>query len=239
MIAYGSAYLVGAYIPFYFTKSYRLASLRFHATWCVFLFILLPYLAFDLAYSVNGEVVRDGEWTVVIPGIYGLIVLAAMLRAVLLKYRQTGNSRWLRCELAVWSAVIPWEVMSVFAFHPVTQWIRILLANLGWLTISFLQLSRAIRKYNAEHRQLTELTRVITDEEYEANCRALPVSERELDVVLLLREDLTAQQIADRLFISELTVKTHISNILKKTGFPNRRELLKMLLIPPDKGKSH
>ena len=50
---------------------------------------------------------------------------------------------------------------------------------------------------------------------------------RELDLILLLTENksYTAQEIADRLNMSVATVKTHILNMLEKTGFRNRTEL--------------
>jgi DNA-binding CsgD family transcriptional regulator len=123
--------------------------------------------------------------------------------------------------------------MSVFAFYPAPQWLRISLCNLGWLAITILQFEKGIKSNHHRDRKLKELTREITPEEYEANCRDLQVSGRELDVVLLFREELTTREIAERLFISENTVTTHITNILRKTGCHDRKELLRKLLLPP------
>ncbi len=50
-------------------------------------------------------------------------------------------------------------------------------------------------------------------------------SDRELDVLRLLIEGETDQEIADRLFMSLRTVKSHISHMKDKTGFRNRTEL--------------
>ena len=44
------------------------------------------------------------------------------------------------------------------------------------------------------------------------------LTERELDVLHLLPEDLTLEQIAARLFISYSTVKTHLDHIRNKSG---------------------
>ncbi|MES2277923.1 MAG: LuxR C-terminal-related transcriptional regulator [Bacteroidota bacterium] len=231
MIAYGFAYLTGAYFPFYFYKAYGLKELRFHATWGVTLFTLLPYLIFNvLIYALNGKLVPDRELGVLVPAAYGLVVLGLMLRAIFRKFRLGGNSRQFRCEILVWLAVIPWEASCVFAFYPVAQWLRILLANLGWLVITVLQFDKGIRSNHHRDRRLRELTHEISAEEYEARCRELPVSERELDVVLLFREEMTAKEMAERLFISELTVRTHITNILRKTGYASRRDLLRYIL---------
>lgn len=50
------------------------------------------------------------------------------------------------------------------------------------------------------------------------------LSEREIEVLCLVAEGLTNQQIADRLVISLPTVKTHIGNIFNKLGVSNRTQ---------------
>ena len=50
-------------------------------------------------------------------------------------------------------------------------------------------------------------------------------TERELDILREITSGDTNQEIADRLNMSVATVKTHILNMLKKTGFRNRTEL--------------
>lgn len=51
-------------------------------------------------------------------------------------------------------------------------------------------------------------------------------SEREKDVLRLLANGLSAQQIAEKLFISYNTVRTHKQNLLKKANVKNSNELL-------------
>jgi two-component system, NarL family, nitrate/nitrite response regulator NarL len=51
-----------------------------------------------------------------------------------------------------------------------------------------------------------------------------PLSEREIDVVELLTEGASNKLIAERLDISEATVKVHIKTILKKIGVRNRTQ---------------
>ena len=53
-------------------------------------------------------------------------------------------------------------------------------------------------------------------------CRLL--SERELEVLSLLASGLSNKEIASQLFISEKTVKNHVSNILKKLGVKDRTQ---------------
>jgi DNA-binding NarL/FixJ family response regulator len=51
-----------------------------------------------------------------------------------------------------------------------------------------------------------------------------PLSDRELEVLALLVEGLSNKLIAHRLFISEHTVKTHMTSILAKLGVSSRTE---------------
>ena len=51
------------------------------------------------------------------------------------------------------------------------------------------------------------------------------LTDREVDVIQCVTEGLTNREIAEKLFISEFTVETHLKNILTKTGFRNRTQL--------------
>jgi DNA-binding NarL/FixJ family response regulator len=52
-----------------------------------------------------------------------------------------------------------------------------------------------------------------------------PLSPRELEVVKLIAEGLTSEEIAEQLFISKKTVDRHRANMLEKLGMRNRVEL--------------
>ena len=55
------------------------------------------------------------------------------------------------------------------------------------------------------------------------------LSAREVEVLLLLDEHLATDEIAQRLFISEHTVRSHVKSLLKKLGVSSRREALERL----------
>ena len=64
---------------------------------------------------------------------------------------------------------------------------------------------------------------------------------RELEVLRVLATDTTNHEIADRLFISENTVRNHVHNILEKLGISNRRDAISLAhhhglgTVPPAK----
>ena len=56
------------------------------------------------------------------------------------------------------------------------------------------------------------------------------LSQREIDVAGLLFSGLKNAQIADKLFVSEITVKKHLQRIYKKVGVSNRTSLINKIL---------
>ena len=58
---------------------------------------------------------------------------------------------------------------------------------------------------------------------------AQSLSARELEVLLLLDEHLSTDEIAERLFISEHTVRSHVKSLLRKLNVSSRREALDAL----------
>ncbi|MBR2834980.1 MAG: helix-turn-helix transcriptional regulator [Coriobacteriales bacterium] len=58
------------------------------------------------------------------------------------------------------------------------------------------------------------------------------LSEREHDLLFLLAEGLNAQQIAERVYVSRNTAKTHIAHIYNKFGIHSRSELDELLKLP-------
>jgi DNA-binding CsgD family transcriptional regulator/tetratricopeptide (TPR) repeat protein len=62
-----------------------------------------------------------------------------------------------------------------------------------------------------------------------AALRAMGVTSREMDVLVLVAEGLTNAEVAGRLFLSRRTVETHVANLLAKTGATSRAELRTLL----------
>jgi DNA-binding NarL/FixJ family response regulator len=75
------------------------------------------------------------------------------------------------------------------------------------------------RKVVAELTRLTEREHVRREQPL-----AEPLSLREMEVLVLLAESLSNQEIADRLYIAPGTVKNHVSNILSKLNARDRTQ---------------
>ena len=67
--------------------------------------------------------------------------------------------------------------------------------------------------------------------------QTLGVTSREMDVLNLVANRLANREIAEQLFLSPRTVETHVSNLQRKTGTANRRDLIEFARrqsAPPD-----
>ena len=59
-----------------------------------------------------------------------------------------------------------------------------------------------------------------------ANSSQMALSAREMEIIGLVADGLTNQEIAEKLTISKRTVDNHVSNMFTKTGSKNRVALL-------------
>lgn len=70
-------------------------------------------------------------------------------------------------------------------------------------------------------------------------CEPISLSERELEIITLIAEGLTNNQIADNLFLSSHTINTHRKNIMAKLGVKNTAGIVmyavKTNLVSPNK----
>jgi DNA-binding NarL/FixJ family response regulator len=71
-------------------------------------------------------------------------------------------------------------------------------------------------------RLLDRFAHTLPDSSRRAPAALAELTERELEVLTLLASGLSNAELAERLFLSETTVKTHVSSILRKLGLRDR-----------------
>ncbi|WP_413534146.1 response regulator transcription factor, partial [Empedobacter brevis] len=75
--------------------------------------------------------------------------------------------------------------------------------------------------------KLAELSHQLINKNENSNYNIETLSERQLEIVDLVKKGLTNKEIAEKLFISENTVKYHLKSIYTLLGIDNRNSLIK------------
>jgi DNA-binding CsgD family transcriptional regulator len=228
MIAHGTCFLMASYFPFYFYKEFKLQAMRWHALFGVSLFFMLPYvLFFVILYTINGDLQKDMRYGVIAPFVYSVVLLRAILHAIREHYKSDRDDRFYVEELAVYCAVIPWAGMTAFAWFPVSQEVKALWANLGFLVITIMFFVKSAQRAMLDNLKKSEITIGGTSREFfQANCFHYGLTRMEILLIQQVYKGLSNREIADRMSISENTVKKHIQNAYGKTHVRNRSALI-------------
>jgi NarL family two-component system response regulator LiaR len=97
--------------------------------------------------------------------------------------------------------------------------------------VSIDELASAIRRAHAGQPALSpEATQALITTATRPPEPEYELTSREMDVLTLLVDGLNNPEIAERLSISRSTVKTHVSNILKKLGVTSRVEAVRLAI---------
>jgi DNA-binding CsgD family transcriptional regulator len=231
MIAYGSGFMMASYFPYYFYKAFELKSLRWHVLFGVPLFLFGPYLVFFVVvYAINGNLNVDIKYGMIAPFIYALVLLYVIFRAIRDKYKKQQDEKKYLEETAMCIAVTPWAALAFFGLVESSQLVEVLCTNTGIIGITFLFIWKSIKRAREEYVRLQELasqgngTRV-----FEEMCGYYHLTNREIEIVLLIKEGMTYKQISDKLFIASKTVENHVQNIYEKTNVKNKVTLLHKL----------
>lgn len=231
MIAYGSGFLMASYFPFYFYKAFDLKPLRWHAYYGVPLFLMMPYVIFFVVvYAINGNLDVDIKYGMIAPLAYALVLLWVMFRAIYKKHQKERNQNQYMEEIAMYFAISPWASLAVFGIVESSQLVEVLCTNTGIVMLSVLFIWRSVTRARLEYQQFMEMMiNGVRPELFDANCMRYHLTNREVEIIKLLRIGLKPKEIGDRLFIAERTVTTHLQNMMSKTQTRSRLELIRKL----------
>ncbi len=93
------------------------------------------------------------------------------------------------------------------------------------IAITFLILGLWFGNSRSKQKQ----SRILDPDEIAAKLEQLGMSKREYEVICKLAEGLSNKEIAEQLYLSENTIKTHLANIFAKLNAKRRTEALRIL----------
>lgn len=162
------------------------------------------------------------QWTVIIFLIVSIVISMLITRRTkpIKQFQHLEKSN--RIFALIFLILTPIYLIFHFVFEEEYQQFQI-----GFfLYLAFIAL--AIRKIYDDLQRLSLIRNDLAPSEQQFKNYGL--TEREQEIATLLYKGLTYQRIAEQLFISLPTVKTHASNIYKKCSVKNRNELSRMLM---------
>jgi len=233
ILAYGSGFAVGCYIPYYFYKSYNLKAIRFHVFWGVGVFLFLPFLLFIvIEYIITGKIMQSVKHGMIIPFIYSFYVMYNIFIAIRKKLKEDGQKDFQIMLFFV--SFLPWISLPGISYFQVSQLLEVSLMNTSFVLISFLFFYNNVKETRQKNEMLSKLLAVddslSADEKFILKCDEYRLTSREKDVAILICQGLKYKDIADQLFISERTVTKHSQNIFLKVGVSSKYDLTRILV---------
>lgn len=233
ILAYGSGFAVGCYVPYYFYKTYDLKSIRFHAFWGVGMFLFLPYVLFIvIEYLLTGKIIQSVKHSMIVPFVYSFYVMYNIFIAIRRKLKDDGQQDFQIMLFFV--SLLPWISMPAISYFQGSQILEVSVMNTSFVLISFLFFYTNVKEARKKNEILLQLlsteNNLSAEEKFDLKCDEFKLTSREKDVAVLTCQGLKYKDIADQLFISERTVTKHSQNIFLKVGVSSRHDLNRVLV---------
>ncbi len=188
-----------------------------------------------LTVSTTAEYFYTMKWLLLMTDI--IIIIGALAVSVAhIIYAAVGNDKRNLYFIALSTALILWNYISYFWSETSVYWgnsefIRepMDMTIVFWLAIAastLLYVYKAGFKTTFYGQDVEEiiLARTRLEDRINKTCADFGLTRRERELLELIYQGKSNKEIADRLFLSESTVKTHIYNIFRKMDIKNRVE---------------
>ena len=155
-IAYATGFIVPSYFPYYVYKAFGLEKMRFHALKGVFLFFIVPYIAFVTIYAVTNSL-EPAKDIFIIPLLYAIWIIISLRKAVRYKYLNEISSYASKEEISVlFISLTPWVGLPIIDYFNLGQATEASVTNTGFLLLLAFQLKRNVDKMRTEHQKLVD-----------------------------------------------------------------------------------
>lgn len=155
-IAYATGFITPCFFPYYVYKAFDLKKMRFHAYKGIYLFLILPYFIFVVAFYESGSL-SYAQYFLILPVLYATWILYSLIKAIQFKYRNDFSKHESRAEIAVMLiSLVPWIGLPFITFFNFGQATEAIITNAGFLLLWALQVERHVRQTRTEHQVLID-----------------------------------------------------------------------------------
>lgn len=222
IIAYGVAFAMAMYFPYYFYKAFKLEKMKFYAYWGNILFLFGPFvLLFITPYYLTNDFAFSRKLAMIVPFIYTLSFLYSLRYAINARNKELKNMGSKEDILGMYIAVILFGFLPVIAFfetnlndllrpilhfHNGSQVVEILTTNSGLLVMTFLFIRQTVRQSKNEYNQL-----LVSEKQLQQLNAELIISEKQL-------QELNSELVIK---VKERTKELELVNEQKTNAFVN------------------
>lgn len=148
-----------------------------------------------------------------------------------MKKRRTALLVLLYLFMLLFTLAMEWAAIQEILMRAIVNFTTFVMAAFG--TVGFVLLYRGERSGEETAQEKPEP--VFDKELYLAFAKEKQFTKRETEIGLLVVNGYSNQRIAEELFISETTVKKHLTHIYEKSGISGRKALKEICLKSGDK----
>lgn len=224
ILAYGTGFGMGCFLPFYFWKGFGLKKMKNMARYGVILGLLLPFLIFFvIEYLMVGEIDKVRRHGIIIPSLYA-IAAVWMMRRTIFEQRKTKREAFI-----IYMAILPWSIFPLLVFIGVSQLIEVLCTNGGFMAATVMYLWENIKESRKEYHRLAYLNENLQRE----------VAERTEDLRVALDERDASHRQKENAFVNLLhetktplsLISLHLEELEEKHQGERNFEMLKRNII--------
>ncbi len=237
ILAYGSCMLVASYYFYYLVNELDLKQgILFNPK----ALAIALFIGFVLTYLTSYLITHD--FTVSRAMFIGFSVLVSVyfcvttiVRMIRMEKQSANKTPFKAMAFSGYVGIIFMAMLPISDALDDNQFMTIILVNVSFFLSGWAYLRRYIFQNNVKF-MWSEYSK--TNEPLKPLDQILNVlTNREIEVAyMIIQEDLTYFNIADKMYVSHKTVSKHASNIFKKAGVKNRKEFMEVY-VPTRMGK--
>lgn len=202
----------------------------------------LYFLSLILMWAMCIEVAKSNQWDlkfvsgIFIGLVHVIVTLGFILSSTIIAYE--ANEQHIYSSVALCSVFFILLVIVYMMLNSQDSQAVLYEINVSDEELNTPDKTSAIKENNKPTQKIIYATRDTEAlREHNKLIDVYELTDREMDVLILALSGRNAQGIADTLYISQNTVKTHLKNIYKKLGIHSHKELLEFIDLLSEESK--